>query len=587
MTATDTHTETHVDEVDIPATSRNDDGLYELVASNDHKMVGRLWIGASILLLLGLTILGVANDIERADLDGTGIFGSTSRFFQSWVLFRTGIIFMVVLPLFIGLATAIVPLQVGSASIAFPRLAAAAFWGWLFASFTHIISFVADGGLGDVGEVPRVRTDATLLTITSFGAMIIAILAASMCIATTIVALRPTGMTLLRVPTFSWSMLVATSVWLFSLPVLFANLIFTWVDLQGRPAIEFGTFDTIWARVEWAWSQPQIYAYAIPVLGIFGEIIPVVAKQRQANRPVLLSFIGVFGALSFGAWAQTFLSRGASPEDLAVRQEFETAFLAAEEGSAERAQLAQRVLDFDDAIDSRFIYDEFLYIAFGVLIFIVAGLALLGVFDTIRRGSLPKLSGAFLGATVGAFLLVDAALVGVIRVIPLWDALHVDNQFLTSNTAQLGLIVAASLAATLGGLSYWSPKIFGGYAGGAAAMGGVMALLAGGLMLGLSNLIAAFDGQLDITISNTAGDLAATMGIMSVVGSVLLVLGALSMVGTVAPALASSEILPDDPWEGHTLEWSAPSPPPVGNFVEPIEIVRSPEPLLDEFEEVN
>lgn len=587
MTATDTHTETHVDEVDIPVTSGDGDGLYRLIASNDHKMVGRLWIGASIVLLLGLAILGVANDIERVDAGEASLFGSASRFFQSFVLFRTGIIFMVVVPLFIGLATAIVPLQVGSASIAFPRLAAAAFWGWLFASITHIISFLADGGLGDVSEVPRVRTDATQLTITSFGAMLIAILAASVCIATTIIALRPTGMTLLRVPSFSWSMLVATSVWLFSLPVLFANLIFSWVDLQGRPAIEFGTFDNIWARVEWAWSQPQIFAYAIPVLGIFGEIIPVVAKHRQSNRPVFLSLVGVFGVLSFGAWAQTFLSRGVSPAARAARDEIESAFLASEAGTAEHAQLAQRVLDLDDAIDSRFIYDEFLYVAFGLVILAVAGLALLGVFDTIRRGSLPKLSGAFLGATVGAFLLLDAVFVGAIRVIPFWDALHVDNQFLTSNTAILGLVVASSLAAALGGLSYWSPKIFGGYAAGPAAMGGAMAFLGGGLLLGLSNLVAAFDGQLDITISDTAGDIASTMGFLSIVGSALLVLGAISMLGAVAPALTSSEVLPDDPWEGHTLEWAAPSPPPVGNFVEPIETVRSSEPLLDEFEEVN
>ena len=277
MTATDTHTESHATE-HVVASSTANDGLFQLVASNDHKMVGRLWILASLLFLVGLSILGVINDVERADAGSFDIWGSATRFFQSWVLFRTGIIFMVVLPLFLGLATSIVPLQVGSASIAFPRLAGAAFWTWLFASIAHIISFLADGGLGAVGEV-TVRADTTQLTITSLGAMIIALLAASMCIATTVIALRPTGMTLVRVPMFSWSMLVATSVWLLSLPVLIANLIFSWVDLSGfsagdavdaagqpinqgeealRGAIEFGLLNTdLWERLEWAWSQPR------------------------------------------------------------------------------------------------------------------------------------------------------------------------------------------------------------------------------------------------------------------------------------------------------------------------------------------
>ena len=119
MTATDTHTESHAHDHAVAPTEGND-SLYQLVASNDHKMVGRLWILASLGFLLLLAALGVVNDIERADAGSFDILGSATRFFQSWVLFRTGIIFMVVLPLFLGLATSIVPLQVGAASIARP-----------------------------------------------------------------------------------------------------------------------------------------------------------------------------------------------------------------------------------------------------------------------------------------------------------------------------------------------------------------------------------------------------------------------------------------------------------------------------------
>ena len=213
-------------------------------------------------------------------------------------------------------------------------------------------------------------------------------------------------------------------------------------------------------------------------------------------------------------------------------------------------------------------------------------LAIGGVFDTIRRGSAPKPDGAVLGAVSGALLLLGAVIVGEVRVIPFWDALHINDEFLSSITAQVGLVVAASLASALGALVYWAPKLFGGYAGNAPAMGGALALLGGGTLLGLTNLIAAFDGLRDVAIENTTGTLANTMTFLAIIGSILLVLGAISMLGTVVPALTSDELLPDDPWDGHTLEWSAPSPPPLGNFIEPIGPIRSAEPLLDEFEEV-
>ena len=567
MTATDTHTETHVDDVDLAAPVEGD-GLYRLVASNDHKMVGRLWIGASLLMLVGLAVLGVVLGLERVSLDDTGIFGSVTKYFQGWVLFRTGIIFMAVLPLFIGIATLIVPLQVGSASIAFPRLAAASFWAWLFASIVHIVSFLTDGGLGPaVGT----STEGTLLTIVSLGFMIIALLGASLCLATTVIALRPTGMTLMRVPAFSWSMLVAASVWLFSLPVLIANLLYSYVDLQGRDPILFGNPDELWARVEWAWSAPQVFAYAIPVLGILADIVPMAAKTRQANRPVILSLIGVAGLLSFGAWAQSFLSRGAHP-----------------------------AFQLDEIADKGvYLYDELLYILFALAIFIPVAGVVGGAMDNIRRGTAAKPTAALLGAVSGALLFLTATIVGEIRVIPrllqlmeltddlAWTALHENNVFLSSQTAQLGLIVAASLAAAVGALAHWSPKIFGGYAVEPAGMLAVMAILGGGLLIGMGDTISAFAGQPDISVAGGLDDIVNTMNVMAMIGAALLAVGALLMLAALIPAATNDETIPDDPWDGHTLEWATPSPPPVGNFVEPLETITSAEPLLDEFEEVS
>lgn len=553
MTATETQEELHEDTDTLDDVA---EGVVGAIAMNDHKSVGRMWIGASLLFLILVSILGIVTNLERLSLGSAEIFGSNATYFQGWVLYRTGAIFLVALPLFIGIATLVVPLQVGSPSIAFPRLAAASFWTWLVGAIVHIVSiFGADGGLGPANAT---RTEGTLMTITSLGFIIVALLAASLCITTTIIALRPAGMTLQRVPVFTWSMLVATSVWLLSLPVLLANLIFAYVDLQGREPIAFGNRDVIWSNVEWAWSQPQVYAYAIPVLGVLGEVVPTLVKQRQVNRDVVLSLIGLFGLLSFGAWAQSALSRGADPV-------FQNPALP-------------------EADQGRFIYEEPLFIIFALVIALpVLGL-LGGAADTIRRGTLPKPNAALAGGLVGALLLLLAVVAGEVRAIPLWDALHVEHVLLSSATAQLTLVFAAVIAAAIGALAYWAPKIFGGYTADPIGMLGATAVMAGGALAGLADLVSAFAGQPDVSVEDLSNGTIESMNVLALVGVIIMAAGALALVGLVLPAVRSSELLPDDPWDGQTLEWAAPSPPPVGNFVAPIGKVRSAEPLLDEME---
>ena len=557
MTATDTQEEVHND-MDTSTDAAVDAAA--ALALNDHKSVGRMWIGASLLFLVLVSILGIVTNLERLSLGGAEIFGSNATYFQGWVLYRTGAIFLVALPLFIGIATAIVPLQVGSPSIAFPRLAAASFWSWFVGAIVHIISiFGADGGLGPTNAT---RAEGTLLTMTSLGFIILSLLAASICIATTIIALRPAGMNLQRVPVFSWSMLVATSVWLLSLPVLIANLIFAYVDLQGREPIAFGNRDLLWGNVEWAWSQPQIYAYAIPVLGVVAEVVPTLSQKRQVNRDIILGLIGLFGLLSFGAWAQSALSRGADP-----------VFQNPELPEAERGN---------------FIYEEFLFIAFAFVIALPILGILGGTADTIRRGKFPKPNAGMVGAMMGATLLLIAVVVGEIRAFPfLWEALAEDNVLLSSATAQLTLVFGAVVASGIGALAYWSPKLFGGYTADPIGIMGAMALTAGASLGGIADLGSAFAGQPDISLDAVNNGTIETMNVVAFVGAILMAAGAVAIVGLLLPALRSSEMLPDDPWDGFTLEWATPSPPPVGNFVEPIGRIRSAEPLLDEMEEVN
>ena len=554
MTATDTQEEVF-EETGAPVEAFSEGA--SALAFNDHKSVGRMWITASLIFLVLISILGILTNLERLSLGGADVFGTNATYFQGWILYRTGAIFLVALPLFIGIATSIVPLQVGSPSIAFPRLAAASFWAWLVGAIVHIISiFGADGGLGPANAT---RSEGTLMTITSLGFIIVALLAASMCIATTVIALRPAGMNLQRVPVFSWSMLVATSVWMLSLPVLIANLIFAYADLQGREPIRFGNRDDLWTNLEWAWAQPQIYAYAIPVLGVVAEVVPTLVKQRQPGRDLVLSFIGLFGLFSFGAWAQSALSVGADPV-------FQNPALP-------------------ESDQGNFIYEEPLFVLFALAIAVPLLGLLGGMADTIRRGKLSKPDAGLAGAMVGATILLFAVIAGEVRAFPFfWEALHDNHVLLSSSTAQLTLVFGAVIASAIGALAYWAPKIFGGFAADPVGIMGSMAIFGGAALAGLADMVSAFAGQPDISLEAVNNSMIETMNVVALVGVAMMAGGALAVIGLVLPALRSSELLPDDPWDGQTLEWAAPSPPPVGNFVEPIGRIRSAEPLLDELE---
>jgi heme/copper-type cytochrome/quinol oxidase subunit 1 len=579
MTATETHTDSHEESTDPSMGS-----AFTAFTSNDHKAIGRMWVGVSLLFLLAIAALAVLAGLERTDPGGIDIFGNLATYFQAWTLVRTGGVFMVAIPLLIGIGTAIVPLQVGARSIAFPRLAAASFWTWLVAAGIHLASFLADGGLGPEAGTDR---DGTLLTLVSLAAMVIALLGGVLCIVTTIIALRPEGMGLRDVPMFSWSMLVAGSVWLFSLPILLANLLFAFVDLQGRDPIFFGDADRIWANVEWAFMQPQLFAIAIPVLGIAGDVVPVATGSRLGGRGIIQTGIGLFGAMTFGAWAQHSFSRGADP--------------AFPEGAL--------------------LYEEFLFGLFSHLALFGAFMAIGGILTPLRNG--PKMSAAVLGSVASLLLLLLGLTIGAIRTLnnvigallatsytgeidaagarivadrkflglfevsndEVFNILHDNNTLLATNTAQFYVVVATVIAGAAAAVAFWGPKLFGGYARNGAASGAAMTALAGGGLAGIAYTISAFMGQADISVSSVDGDIQ-FMNVLGLVGIALLLLSGLSMIGAVAGTSNSDEQLPDDPWDGFTLEWATPSPPPVGNFIEPIGPITSAEPLLDELEEV-
>ena len=559
MTATATNVPATDQNAPAPTeTAPSAGGLGGVLSSGDHKTLGRMWILASLLLGIFVLVCGLLLHLERADLPGLEVFAGIESFRQFFTLYRVGLIFLFVAPLWIGLGTHVIPLQIGARGVAFPRAAAASFWGWLTGSGILIASWAIDGGLAAGG-----RQRAVELSLLAFAMVVLSLLAAVAVLLTTMFTQRPAGMNLERMPLFSWSMLVAGAVWLLSLPVLVANLVIMWVDLRGPEAVRFGAGQNLYEQVSWVFEQPQVFVFAIPAVGVVGEILQVAFGAPQRRWGLMLSLVGLAGVFSFGADLQRFFSPAARTTPL--------------------------------------------YVVSGVVVALVV-VALLGGWADLGRsaGRLPRPSGYLAVAMSALGVLVLAAIVGFIRVLggavgflrsfarhnESWqndlDRALAPLDDLRGTMAGAGLLDLVAMAAVLGaaaGLLYWSPKIFGRRASHAAGFGVAAIVGAGGLLVGLMGLVAGFLGQPERPSANFSSAGAEAVAVVAAIGAIGVLVGVAVVVLVVvrgAVGLARGASTVPDPWGGHTLEWFSASPPPPDNFgAETLVPVRSAHPLWD------
>ena len=524
MTVTDTDAPPAVTS-DAPALAppRPATGFAALIGTGDHRTIGRLYIGTSFLFLLASGVAGALLGAETLDTSAVDVI-EVDAIAEVFSIHAIAGVFLFLLPLLIGLAIAVVPAQIGARTIAFPRAAAASYWTYLIGGGIVLASFAADGGIG--GTDP----DTVALFLAAMIVVLASLCLAAVCIATTGLALRTEGMSLRRTPLFTWANVVAAGIWLVTLPILAGILLLAYVDVKYGPTF-IGGGEQLYLRISWAWSQPTVYMYAIPVLGIIGDIAPVAAKTRLTQHRVALGCIGAFAALSFGAWAMP----GFNPT-------------------------------LDGQLDLAYT-DEVPFVAVSILVLLPI-LALAGLLaDTIRKGTARLVSPLVWALSALVMLLAGAANGALVSIDPL-DLINT-----TGTTAQTHYVLGAVTLGLVGGIVYWAPVLYGRRfpetPSTALAIGG----LVGTIVLSLPDLISGFLDQGALlggpAADASSGDVDAieALNLVSLVGGVILALVAL---GFVALLLKTATARRDgegddepDPWEGHTLEWAGDEPPAI------------------------
>ncbi|MYE77348.1 MAG: hypothetical protein F4232_13275 [Acidimicrobiaceae bacterium] len=479
--------------------------LAQPFVTSDASAVGRLFVLASLLLALGTSVVGVLLSLGRTEAVAPwDLFGGFNAYFRMWTLYRMSFMLLVVMPLLLGVALAVVPSQVGAGNVAFPRAALASFWSWLIGAVIIVVSVFAGGGWGAIDGVTGNESDAMALTLLGTGMVMVALLLGAVTVATTVISLRQTGMSLLYVPPFSWSMLVAAAVWLFTLPVAVANLVVIYADLRGRPAIAFGRAESpdIWLQLDWLVEQPAVYIMAVPVLGVAVEAVGAAVGARSSRPEAITVIVGLFGLLAVGGWSQDYFT---APQDLR---------------------------------------DGLVYVAFGLAAVLPLVALAGGAAELVLRGAKTPdrlLDVRMVGAGAALKLLGAAALVGALRVIEPLDLLET-----TATWAVFHGVVVAGLIAGVVALRNWSQELRIGPLSAVVGRGAIALLAAGGGLLVLSDLVSGFLADApDLMALSLDGS--AVLNVVVFVGSILVAAGAAAAALGAVSALRPVPVAESDP----------------------------------------
>ncbi len=523
--------DTHVGASTPTATPSFVASIGQWVTSSDHKKIGRLFIGLSLLFAASVAVVGALIGFERINPDGSQIFDANAAL-QLTQLHRHFLVFGVLAPLLMGIAIAVVPMQVGARAIAFPRLAQFSFWTWTFGSILVLVSFIGNGGPGGG------NTDLVDLYLLAVALVFAGILAAALSVATTVLTSRAPGMSLDRVPMFSWSALIGSSAALLSLPVAIGTIIYLYVDHTYSQAA-FGDNKAINSWLGWVYAQPQTFVLIVMALGVLAELAPVTARVRQPLRPAVLVGIALISTATFGAVTQT-----------------------------------AHVLDLSGSNGDK-ITSTILFLFFN-------GLPLLGVLVALATSMLcfkqgrPRVNAAFAFAVLGAIMVLAG--VGGSFLQHIGDASLVGTAFGEGVTLY---VVYGALLSALGALVHWAPKLWGVVLDDKKVLGLAGLGVIGVVLASLPLYVAGFaDQPVDAVNDFDYSGPLALWNVLSGAGSAIIAVVVLAFVGLLFAAVRSGAGATDDPWDAHTLEWSIPSPAPTDNFPV-LATVTSSEPLLD------
>ena len=263
-------------------------GLLDYLTTVDHKKIGILYIYTAFGVFFAGGILAM---LVRAELAEPGLqYMGQHTYNQMFTMHGTLMLFLFAAQVTTGLANYFIPLHLGAADVAFPRMNAVSYWLYLFGSLIVLSSFVVAGGSAAVGwtAYPPL-SDSRYMQGTGMDLWIVGLLVVglsgilgSINLLTTIFRLRAPGMTMFRIPMFVWTVLVNQLLILLAFPALTAALAMLFLDRQFGAGFfnpDQGGTPVLYLHIFWFFGHPEVYIIILPVFGIISEVTPVFSRK--------------------------------------------------------------------------------------------------------------------------------------------------------------------------------------------------------------------------------------------------------------------------------------------------------------------
>ncbi len=502
----------------------------EWLTTVDHKRIGIMYLISAILMLFRGGVDAIMMRAQLAVPDNTLL--DAQHYNEIFTTHGIVMILFMAMPFIVGLMNFVVPLQIGARDVAFPRLNALSFWLFFSGAMLFNISFVI-GGSPDAGWTsyfPLAGTEFSESVGTNYYMIAIQIagigtLMTGINFLVTILKMRAPGMTLMKMPMFTWSALITNLIIVFAFPVLTIALLMGTTDrLFGTNffTIDNGGMDMLWANLFWVWGHPEVYILILPAFGVYSEVISTFARRNLYGYKSMVLSMVIISLLSFLVWVHHFFTMG---QGALVNSIFSITTMAIAVPTGVK------------------IFNWLLTLWKGKI-----------TITTPMLYSLLFIPAFTIGGVTGVMLGMSAA-----------DYQYHNTMFLVAHFHMV--IIPGVVFAMLAGLTYWWPKMFGFMLN--EKLGKIAAWL-----IGVSTLVAfipmffsGLDGQARrmYTYSESTGF--GIWNMVSFIGAAGLAIGFVVLVYNIyysfryAPRNISS-----DPWDARTLEWSTHSPVPEYNF---------------------
>jgi cytochrome c oxidase subunit 1 len=519
-------------------------GWRSWVSTVDHKKIGIMYgVVAFFFFLVG----GAEALLIRAQLARPGSdLLSAETYNQVFTMHGVTMVFLVIMPMAAAFANYLLPLQIGARDVAFPRMNAFSFWcflaGGIFLNTSWFLGGGADGGwFAYAPNTGAVFSPGHGMDFFTMGLLItgIASLVSAINLTVTVLNLRAPGMSLMKMPVFTWMIFVVQVLLVLALPVITVALILLSFDRLFDANffnVAQGADPLLWQHLFWIFGHPEVYILILPAFGIVSEVIPVFSRKPIFGYPFMV-FSGIaIGFMGWGVWAHHMFVSGLGPVSVAAFS-LSTMFIA-----------------------------------------VPTGVKILNWMATMWGGKL-QFSTAMLFAIALVGMFTIGGLSGVTHAVAPADTQQTDTYYIVAHFHYV--LFGGAMMGIFAGIYFWWPKIFGHVLSEGLGKAHFWLMLIGfnltfgpmhvlGLQ-GMSRRIYTYEEGLGFDVWN----MVSSIGAFTIAVSVLIFMANIAVSKRRA---ATAPPVGPDPWDARSLEWMISSPPPEHNFDEVPTVAH-----LDEF----